>query len=323
MDDRILAELERLNRPELTEYITAKMIRPDEVHLESSSRCNADCIMCPREGMKRFKGEMSKAIFLKVVDGLQESPPVILHFHLNGEPMMMKTAELVSRMNHAKEKLPGTRMLFFTNASLLDEEATLRLLDSALNEICFSFDGGTKEDYEAIRRGLSFDKVFANIEHFQKENIKRGKKIRTHAFIVPQQRNATSIDRFHALFNSLAIDDVGGSGVQNIGGRIDAESLKVKNLQYNKGSIKAPCWRVFQDIDVMADGKVPVCCQDVHGDFILADAKKQNILDIWRGNALNDVRVMHLLGKQSELPFCKGCDFMIGFVAPEWWPRND
>jgi sulfatase maturation enzyme AslB (radical SAM superfamily) len=237
--------------------------------------------------------------------------------------MMLKAEILAERMNIAKQLLPNTRMIFFTNGSLMTELAASMLLDSALDEICFSFDGGTKEDYEAIRRGLSFERVFLNIKRFQEENVKRGKRVRTHAFIIPQQLNKNSIDKFMAMFKSIGIDDVGGSGVQNIGGRIDSKAMKVNELQYNKGSIKAPCWRIFQDIDVMADGKVPVCCQDVQGDFILADANEENILDIWRGKAFNDLRMMHFQGRQSEVPFCQTCDFMTGFVAPDWWPRND
>jgi hypothetical protein len=36
-----------------------------------------------------------------------------------------------------------------------------------------------------------------------------------------------------------------------------------------------------ENISIYSDGKVPICCADLNGDFILADANKEPILDIW------------------------------------------
>uniref|UniRef100_A0A6M3KWL4 Putative radical SAM superfamily protein n=1 Tax=viral metagenome TaxID=1070528 RepID=A0A6M3KWL4_9ZZZZ len=322
MDDTLKDELlKHAGNQVFVDFINLKLIRPDEVHLESSSRCNADCIMCPRQGMSRWKGEMPRNLFLKVVEELTEAPPVMLHLHLNGEPMLLPIDELAWRITYAKKILPS-RVIFFTNASLLTQDCTRKLLDSGLDEICFSVDGGTKETFEAIRRGLNFEQVVGNIRAFQELNVVQGRKIKTHAFIVPQKLNQSSLDEFHQLFWKIGIDDVGGSGVQNIGGLIDSNSMKLVG-QYTKGSLKAPCWRLFQDIDVMADGHVPICCQCVTGSLIVGNANIQNIYTIWRSPILNEIRVKHIQGKQAEVPFCDKCDFMSGFVAPDWWPKNE
>lgn len=302
-------------------YMAEKLQGPSEVHLESDSRCNARCVMCPREGMERYQGPMARKLFDRAVDQVKAFPTVeLLHFHLNGEPLLLGADELVRRLDYARRWLQRPRLLFFTNASLLDEYFTHALLDSALDEIAFSVDGGDKLSYERVRVGLQWEKVIGNIKFFVEENIKRGRRIKTHAFIVPQKGNEGTIEAFHTLFRDMGVDDVGGSGVQNIGGLVDSKALKLKE-QYDKGDKRMPCWRIFVDIDVLADGRVPVCCQDVRGLHILGDIKKQTLEAIWHGEAMANVRLSHLGRLQEQIEFCSACDYMESFVAPEWWPR--
>ena len=297
-------------------YILEKIKKPSEVHLESDSRCNARCIMCPRTGMERYQGPMRQSLFYKIIEDLIPDPPELLHFHLNGEALMIGHRELAHRIEYAKTYLPGSKMIIFTNASLLTEEASRFLIGSPLDEIAFSVDGGTKEDYEKVRKGLHWETTLKNIAYFVNQNM-INHKIKTHCFIVPLKENRGSIDKFHQLFKSMGVDNVGGSGVINIGGLVDADSLRT-DLQYMGGNINSPCWRIFVDIDVMADGNVPVCCQDVRGRLIMGNARTENLLDVWKGS-FNELRKKFLLGKRSEIPVCQDCDFMRSFCPPEFW----
>ena len=301
-----------------------------ELHIENTSLCNANCVMCPRGGMERYQGPMSDEIFNKCLNDLIPSPPVALHFHLNGEPMLLPIDKLVSRIKMAREALPNTGLIFFTNGSLMTHEATDKILSSDLDEICFSFDGGTKEDYEKIRRGLNFEKVRENIHYFQSMNLylngkthPKKKRVKTHAFIVPQRDNRGSIDQFMRMFQQMKIDDVGGSGVQNIGGLIDSKEFRTDLQQVDMSLINSPCWRIFKDLDVMADGNIPVCCQCVQGIPVLGNAMERNLLEFWNGPEMNDIRIKFIQGKKNEIPFCKDCDYMPGHGATEWdwWPR--
>ena len=201
VNEEVMNKVWAIGGQQFTDYMAEKLRGPSELHLESDSRCNARCVMCPREGMTRFQGPMSDVIFEKSVEGALAFPSIeLLHFHLNGEPLLLGVKLLVRRLRFARAWLKRPRLLFFTNASLLDEYATKALLDSPLNEICFSVDGGTKEAYERVRVGLQWEQVIGNIKFFMEQNIKQGKRIKTHAFIVPQKGNAGTIDLFHDLF---------------------------------------------------------------------------------------------------------------------------
>jgi MoaA/NifB/PqqE/SkfB family radical SAM enzyme len=312
----------------LKDFVASSFLQPKEIHLESSSRCNGACITCPRQGMTRYQGEMSRVIFLKVVDECKEYGWVLdyFHFHLNGEPLYLDIDELCWRINYAKEHLPKRNeypiICFFTNASLLTEEKSRKLLASPLDKIVFSVDGGTKEAFEKMRPGLKWEEVVGNITKFMEVRKEVGSKIPTQTAFIPCWENKDSLLSYYKLFNSLGIDDVGGSGVNNIGGLIDSKAMRLPE-QYTKGHKKNPCWRVFIDLSICADGKAVVCCQDVRGKCVIGDANKETVKQIWQ-YGMEQVRQIHLRMEQEQIEFCKDCDYMESFCISEdmqkWWP---
>ena len=55
-----------------------------------------------------------------------------------------------------------------TNATLLSEERSRKMLGSGLTRLRFSLDAATKETYEKIRVGAKYESVIKNIEQFMK-----------------------------------------------------------------------------------------------------------------------------------------------------------
>ena len=307
----------------MKEFIADSFKYPKEVHFESSSRCNAKCITCPREGMTRQQGEMPNHLFVKGIDEMKEAKwePELVHFHLNGEPLFLPIGELCWRIKYAEQHLPkGTTFCLFTNASMLTPEVSERLLDSPLGFIVFSIDAGNKEAYARSRPGLDWDKMVCNIAEFMRIKVEKGSLIKTQTSFIPHIHNQDSLPDYYRLFNSLGILDVGGGGIVNIGGMVDAKKLRLGG-QYTKGNIDAPCWRVFRDIDIMSDGRVCVCCQDVQGKLVLGDLNKETLPEIWQGEKFETVRKVHLSMNRESIPHCKDCDYMEGFVPDEWWPK--
>lgn len=310
--------------PKLEQYLLNARKQPQELHFESSSICNGRCVTCPREGMKR-QGNMTREIFVKGVDEAAEAGWALsyFHYHLNGEPLFLDIDELVWRINYSREKLPGNPCLcFFTNASLLTSEKSEKILNSKLDKIVFSVDGGNKEAFERCRPGLKWEDVVGNIREFMRLKRLMKSNISTQTALVPSIYNESSLREYYPLFQSMGIDDVGGSGVQNIGGLIDSNKMKLAG-QYTKGNVKSACWRVFNDLSVMSDGQACICCQDVLGSEVVGDLNKQSIVEIWQ-NGMKKVQDIHLAMEQDEIKFCANCDYMSGFCFNEedkqWWP---
>ncbi len=308
---------------ELKDYVELSKKQPKELHFESSSRCNARCITCPREGMTRYQGEMSHNLFVKGIQEASDAAWVLdyVHFHLNGEPLYLPIDDLVWRINYARESLRGNPVLcFFTNASLLTEEVTEVLLASKLDKIVFSVDGGNKYDFEKNRVGLNWEQVIGNIRYFMRRKFESGSKISTQTAFIPTWENRNSLPEYYKVFQGMGIEDVGGSGVNNIGGHIDSKKLRLPT-QYTKGNIKSPCWRIFLDLSICADGKAVICCQDVRGECVVGDLNTQTLPEIWNGEVFSNIRKVHLEMQQEQISFCANCDYMECFVSPEWWPK--
>jgi sulfatase maturation enzyme AslB (radical SAM superfamily) len=310
---------------ELKKYLQGALLFPKEIHLESHSDCNAQCTICPREGMTRYKGIMNRDLFIKAIDECADYPDMeYIHFHLNGEPLLMNIHELCWRINYARMKCPQgekgrPRLAFFTNGSLLSTEKSEKLMQTPINIIVISIDGGNKEDYEKIRRGLKWERLVENVRMLAIIRDAKKPSLKLQTAIIPQIDNFKSLDKYFALFRSFGIDDVGGSGVQNIGGLIDSESKIIHGNQYREGDNERPCWRIFLDLSIMADGRACVCCQDVRGMHVIGDLNTQSLKEIWLGKEMMEIRQKFIDGKKKEIRFCADCDYMKGVVLDSWW----
>ena len=55
-----------------------------------------------------------------------------------------------------------------TNASLMTKEKSVALLNARISEIGISVEGNNREEYEKIRKGLTFEEVLSNIKDLKK-----------------------------------------------------------------------------------------------------------------------------------------------------------
>src|SRR3972149_753422 len=74
---------------------------------------------------------------------------------------------------YAKQK--GLLDVYFnTNATMLTDKVIHKLIDAGLDRISISFEGTTKEVYEANRVGAKFEKVIANVRLLRDVRARRG-----------------------------------------------------------------------------------------------------------------------------------------------------
>ena len=134
---------------------------PVQLQMESTSFCNARCIMC-----SHYYAGNAGALDMsdEMLEKLERILPYIeiLIMHGNGEPFLSRNLKKsVDLYRKYKVKLTTN-----TNLSILTDEMTEMINDAFVN-IRVSCDGCTKEIYEGIRRGLSFETLTANLEKLQ------------------------------------------------------------------------------------------------------------------------------------------------------------
>ncbi|MBR0105876.1 MAG: radical SAM protein [Lachnospiraceae bacterium] len=160
-----LAGLKRLNRIRMIlSYLnreTEMRSFPVQIQIETTSRCNAECIMC---GHFIYKNEIARHMDPELPEAmdpyLKYAETVILHGY--GEPFLYPGMERMLE----KYREYGLRVVTNTNLSVLSENV-LRMMPELFSEITVSIDGCTKEVYEGIRKGLSFETLVQNLERLR------------------------------------------------------------------------------------------------------------------------------------------------------------
>ncbi len=305
---------------------------PELIQFEFTNQCNARCIMCPvNRGMKRKKEDLPRHLFIKGIEEIREAHKngyyiAEIHFHQNGESMLIGLGEMIWRLKYADARIPELNYGFFTNGSLMTEEASEKILDTGIKHIIFSFDAGTKETFEKIRVGLKFEEVYKNILKFAEIKKKKGLKNPViHTIFVVQKENEDEYDKYMFLFKDKGIDDIGSGGMINYAGwqKGDLRSRFVNYL----GDSSVPCWSLWTKFIIGSNGKILLCCYDYEVEQNIGDFREQSIQEIWQGQGFKVYRMAHLrkvfqANGYKNMPLCENCDWIKTWQAPEWWHKE-
>jgi len=140
-----------------------------KLYLEPTSLCNLNCRTCIRNIWNEPMGNMSDAVFNRVLDGLKAFKPLPkIFFGGLGEPLLHpKIREMVARV-----KALGAPVELITNGTLLTPDVMDELLAIGIDVIWVSIDGARPESYADIRLGAELPKVLENLTHFRKSQFR-------------------------------------------------------------------------------------------------------------------------------------------------------
>jgi len=270
-----------------------KLICP-EARIENTSRCNANCTICPREQMTRPKVDMPNHHYFHLVNECRDLGADTISIFGYGEPLVDEY--FIDKVKYVG--LQGLNTFTTTNAALLDTEMAFKIVDTGLNDIRFSVHGTNTHNYEAVHRGLKWETVRRNIANFIKVNDKKGHECNVHITCIPM--NGESVDDIKAFWSHFNIDHLeiwkphGWAGVK-----------KYRTAQRRK----LTCGRPFSGpIQINADGKMMVCCFDSNAEMTIGNTYRETIKSIIENSeALAFVQHSHKDGFYGGLP-CADCD---------------
>ena len=134
---------------------------PISLIIENTAKCNLKCPMCPREFGYYPPEDFDFDLFKHIIDHVRHQTELVFPWG-GGEPLM--NPDLFKMIRYCKDADIFT--VVSTNATLLNEARSIRLLESGLDHLIIAFDGTTPEVYEKYRKGARFEKVRANILRF-------------------------------------------------------------------------------------------------------------------------------------------------------------
>lgn len=146
------------------EYAARKVVlasRPQFLIVDPTSRCNARCVMChvSFRDPSDHGTDLPMSVFEKI------APVLFAAKHINlfatGEPTIAK--DILFFLDEAlKRSHPTAQIWLCTNGKRVPDAVLDRLGDPRMG-LQFSVDGGTREVFEAIRRGITFDQLCGNL----------------------------------------------------------------------------------------------------------------------------------------------------------------
>ena len=277
---------------------------PRMVGIELSSGCNLRCTMCFVQVLQRQKILMPFETVCRIIDNASDIG--VTEICLGGEPLLHN--DLIKIIFYAKKrKIP--HLYFNTNAVLLSEQMALDILHSPLDTIHFSFDGATKETYEKIRKGASFDQVVQNIQRFvQLKRDLNKTKPGTGILSLYMRDTKDEIPKVFQMWKDL-IDVVTIIPYGQVGNVESLSPLPSEYMDFNKVA-RTPCEEILTNkwLMIHADGEAAVCCPDFEGVLSLGNIRKTRLEDLFNSEALMDLRNKHLNRDFEHVPdLCKTC----------------
>lgn len=276
---------------------------PKVVLIDTVSFCNLACSMCVHPEMTREKGVMSWDLFTKIIDEVAaEDKNVRVWMVFFGEPLILKnrTPSIFDMIRYAKDK-GLTDVVTNTNANLMDEDASRKLIKSGLDAIYIGIDAFSPETYSTIRVKGDYNSTVKNIQYLLR--LKEELKSETpDVFVqfVEMDNNAHEKEPFIAFWSEQ------GAKVKirpkvSWAGLIEAPNLVLGDED------RWPCYWAMQTMSITDQGKVVTCAVDLDARFIAGDVTQTTLRDVWN-RKLKELRTMHQEKLFAELPeICRNC----------------
>jgi hypothetical protein len=152
---------------------------PSRLYIECTAACNISCnqaCCAPETGITRTRqaGMLDFDLFRRVVDETGASL-VRIDFFNYGEAFLHKRA--VEMCEYIKSRFPHIYLYTSTNGLALTEAQARRLVHSGIDEVTFSIDGATQENYVKYRQRGRLDVAIANLRAMVDEKRTAGRDV--------------------------------------------------------------------------------------------------------------------------------------------------
>jgi len=282
---------------------------PLKIQIQTTTRCNAACGMCPYPIVTREPGfehgVMDEARYRRILAQLRGGPVERLSLFLMNEPLLDR--RLADWIGQARAALPRTTLGLFSNGAALDVARAQALAAAGLDELCVSVHGFDPETYERVMAGLSYARMRNNLDDVlaaADDGALGGLRIQlvtgdlpevaaTRALAPPRYRARTLLKAFSNERTAVGV----APGLPS---------------SASAGADDAPCQRLFVKLYILANGDCVLCNVDWRRTVVLGRAGDEGgatIADIWRGIPYTAVRREHFAGSFERAAICARCDY--------------
>ncbi len=281
---------------------------PLKLQIQTQSRCQAACVMCPYPVISEElpMGRMEEPLFERIVREAGRHPVERISLFLHNEPLLDK--RLTRLVALARRHAPRARQALFTNGELATVERVRALVDAGLDELDLSINGGDAPTFERVNAGLSFERVVGNVDALVAARLRGdlgGLRIKIVALDV--EGVPESLDRLERRWPREGAQ-VFVKPVTNRAGNVAARDSEPGGADA-AAQRPRPCQRPFVKAYVVWNGDLILCNCDWRREVVLGNLLEDSLEEIWKGSRAREIRMRHWRGEIPSDSLCGRCDY--------------
>ncbi|MBT5470619.1 MAG: radical SAM protein [Nitrospina sp.] len=295
-----------------------KHAKPQSALIEITNACNINCLMCNTKFQSRPEGLMSAQVFERVITELMANGVDRAGLHTVGETFLYK--DIATLIEIAKKH--DFKVWLSTNAQYPQRMETLyRKFPKMITDIRVSTDGATKETFETIRVGGSFDKLIESLDIIHR--INKGRKHYRIGLTIDSILNMNNIFEIRSYFDVfdkyVSSHDITFGLVTTLNSLNDGK--KNDNYLYDSFPFNhlirstVPCSQPFTNSYFTYDGKMTLCCRDYNGEITAGDIMSSSLDELWDGEQAEKIRQQHTKPENLEIDACLNCFGPYEFIS--------
>ena len=323
-------KLIKINLKDIPSSVSNIKYAPRTVHFDIATKCNSNCIYCLASDRMKKNKELTTKQIIKIIDQLPDLGTWLLCLS-GGEPFLRK--DIFEILNHVEKLQLLTQV--YTNGTLITKEIAERLSKYRYVFLQISLDSYIAEHNDS-NRGLknSYAKTMQGINNL----LEYGEV--PEICMVLTHNNYKDLEKTAEFLHKLGINYVrigpahpySGRGYKNsnklqltikqteeIGKKIikinekyrdslmffPTREFVVYSVEYKSLDKIEKCGNGRQVLYINSDGLVYPCIFLVEPEFVIGDAKKEKLSDIWKhSNLIKKIRYLTV----NDIEKCKTCD---------------
>jgi radical SAM protein with 4Fe4S-binding SPASM domain len=252
---------------------------------------------------------MSMNLWKKMVDEASaKSPDSTIWPAIMGESLVAGDL-FIEMLEYAREK--GTKIVWNSNAVLLNDRWLKKILDLELKEIILGVDAATEATYDKIRCGGDYKRVVDNACKLLENN--KGKTRITVQFI-EQGLNSGEMESFKQFWLSKG-------AVVKIRPKLGwGDAVQTPKLILGQEERKGPCPWLIRTVSIHYNGVVVQCDADWDQKYAVGDLEKSTLEEIWQGELA--LRRMRHRNMDFDFEPCKHCHDWQAGLSKFYYPEN-
>ncbi len=244
---------------------------------------------------------MEEKLFRSVADQCLELGVRRYTLYLMNEPLLDRCLpERIAYISRRIRKPQVTKIT--THGGLLTGKMAKRLLDAGLDKLKISVQSIDPETYRRIMN-LPLKKTLVNIDGFLDLKEKGGyKRPRLEIITVDSRQTHAELPAIRRYWQERHIR----LHIEPVENRIDHPQIRAAAVGTGRLVPFTWCRRLMEQIFVLQDGRMLLCCSDWEQQSVVGDLTRQKIADIWHGERYAAYRRRFAAGDTHDM-ICFGC----------------